>query len=62
MRLVKPADGGVLQFTEERQGVNVVSPAQLFVDLSSARGREGDVAERLLENQLLGMWKEEMEE
>ena len=62
VRLVRPADGGVLQFTEERRGVTVVSPAQLFVDLSNARGREGDVAKRLLENRLAGMWKEEGEE
>lgn len=59
VRMVRPLDGGVLQFAEERQGVILVSPAQLFVDLSNARGREGDVAKRLLENRLLGMWKEE---
>lgn len=62
VRLVKPADEGVLQFTEERQGVTLVNSAQLFVDLSNARGREGDVAERLLENRLVGMWKEDMKE
>ena len=59
VRMVQPSDGGVLQFTERCQGVTLVSPAQLFVDLSNARGREGDVAERLLENRLVGMWKEE---
>ncbi|MDE2982795.1 MAG: hypothetical protein OXU74_16515 [Gemmatimonadota bacterium] len=59
VRLVQPADRGVLQFTERRQGVTLVSAAQLFVDLSNARGREGDVAERLLEKRLVGMWKEE---
>lgn len=61
VRLVQPADEGVLQFTEERQGVTLVNSAQLFVDLSNARGREGDVAERLLEHRLVGMWKEEVE-
>lgn len=54
LRLVRPSDFGVLQFTEEREGVTVVNPVQLFVDLSNGRGREGDVAERLLENQLSG--------
>ena len=62
VRMVQPSDGGVLQFTERCQGVTLVSPAQLFVDLSNARGRERDVAERLLENRLVGMWKEEMTE
>ena len=55
VRLIRPSDAGVLQFTAERQGVTVVNPVQLFVDLSNGRGREGDVAERLLENQLRGM-------
>ena len=59
VRLFQPVDEGVLQFTEERQGVTLVSSPQLFVDLSSARDREGDVAERLLENRLVGMWQEE---
>ena len=62
VRLVRPKDTGVLQFTQEHQGVTVVNPVQLFVDLSNGRGREGDVAERLLENQLRGAWKEESEE
>jgi len=57
VRLVRPSDLGALQFTEEREGVTVVNPVQLFVDLSNGRGREGDVAERLLENQLKGAWK-----
>ena len=60
-RLVKSPDAGILQFTEERRGVTVVSPVQLFVDLSNGRGREGDVAERLLANRLRGMWEEEGE-
>jgi len=58
VRLAKPSDPGVLQFTEERDGVTVVNPVQLFVDLINGRGREGDVAERLLENQLRGTWSE----
>lgn len=52
VRLVKPSDAGVFQFTEQRQGVTLVNPVQLFVDLSSGRGRESDVAERLVENRL----------
>ena len=56
VRLATPSDPGVLQFTEERDGVTVVNPVQLFVDLINGRGRDGDVAERLLENQLRGMW------
>ena len=61
VRLVRPSDLGVLQFTEEREGVRVVNPVQLFVDLTNGRGREGDVAERLLENQLSATWKGEEE-
>ena len=61
VRLVKSPDAGILQFTEERRGVTVVSPVQLFVDLSDGRGREGDVAERLLANRLRGMWEKEGE-
>ena len=61
VRMVRPSDAGVLQFTEERQGVTLVNPVQLFVDLSNGRGREGDVAERLLDNQLRGAWREERE-
>lgn len=57
VRLVRSSDLGVLQFTEEREGATVVNPVQLFVDLSNGRGREGDVAERLLENRLSGTWK-----
>ena len=52
VRLVRASEVGPLQFTREYQGVNVVNPVQLFVDLANGRGREGDVAERLLENQL----------
>ena len=59
VRLVRPTDLGVLQFTEEYGGVRVVNPVQLFVDLSNGRGREGDVAERLLENRLSVTWKGE---
>ena len=59
VRLAKPSEPGVLQFTEERDGVTVVNPVQLFVDLINGRGREGDVAERLLENQLRGTWSVE---
>ena len=59
VRLVRPKDLGVLQFTEEREGARIVNPVQLFVDLINGRGREGDVAERLLENQLSGTWKGE---
>ena len=59
VRLVGPSDPGVLQFTEDRGGVTVVNPAQLFVDLSNGRGREVDVAEQLLENQLRGAWSVE---
>ena len=35
VRLVRPSDAGVLQFTAERQGVTVVNPVQLFVDLEA---------------------------
>ena len=62
VRLVRPTDTGVLQFTEERREVTLVNPVQLFVDLTRGRGREGDVAERLFENQLRGTWNEESEE
>ena len=61
VRLVRPSDAGVFQFTEERQGVTVVNPVQLFVDLSSGRGRESDVAERLVENRLRHAFTEEGE-
>lgn len=52
VRLVRPPDAGVLQFTREQDGVTVVNPVQLFVDLSTAGGREPDVAERLFERRL----------
>ena len=52
VRLVRPSDAGVFQSAEVREGVTLVNPVQLFVDLSNGRGREGDVAERLLESQL----------
>ena len=61
VRPVRPADAGVLQFTEERQGVTLANPVQLFVDLSNGRGREGDVAKKFLENQLRETWREERE-
>lgn len=52
VRLVKPDDAGVFQFSSGRDTVNCVNPVQLFVDLSNGRGREPDVAERLFENSL----------
>lgn len=59
VRLLRAPDAGVLHFTEEREGVRIVNPVQLFVDLANGRGREGDVAERLLENHLRQAWKGE---
>ncbi len=52
VRLVRPPDAGALQFTQVSEGVKLVSPVQLFVDLTNGGGRESDVAERLFENQL----------
>ncbi|MXW67384.1 MAG: hypothetical protein F4Z72_10345 [Gemmatimonadales bacterium] len=52
VRLVRPGDEGVFQFCGEYDTVTVVSPVQLFIDLSNGRGRDPDVAERLFENSL----------
>lgn len=59
VRLVRAADSGVLQFTEEHRGVRIVNPVQLFVDLTNGSGREGNVAQRLLENRLRRAWSGE---
>lgn len=61
VRLVRPSDEGVFQFTEQHQGVAVVNPVQLFVDLSNGRGRETDVAERLVEDRLRDTLTREVE-
>ncbi len=52
VRLVKPSDEGVFQFSGEHDTMTCVNPVQLFVDLYNGRGREPDVAERLFENRL----------
>lgn len=52
LRLVKPPDAGVFQFTQQQSGITIVNPVQLFVDLKQGGGREPDVAERLFESRL----------
>jgi hypothetical protein len=54
--LAIPYDEGVFYGMERHQGVPVVSPIQLYLDLETAGGRGQDAAERILKEVILKKW------
>jgi hypothetical protein len=54
--LVRPYDEGVFDGTEIHEGVPVVSPIQLYLDLETAGCRGQDAAEKILNEVILKKW------
>lgn len=58
LELIHPYDDGVFFGTRKENELNVVSPAQLYLDLSSRPGRGAEAAEFLLDQVLKPAWTE----
>jgi hypothetical protein len=54
--LLLPYDEGVFQGTRDVDGVPVVSPVQLYLDLGSFRGRGEEAAQQILEEVIKPSW------
>jgi hypothetical protein len=54
--LLKPYDDGVFYGTEDKDGSMVVSPIQIYLDLSGIRGRGEEAAEALLDQVIRKTW------
>ena len=52
LELIEPYDEGVFYDVRKVNGLNVVSPVQLYLDLSSRPGRGAEAAEFLLDQVL----------
>lgn len=55
--LVEPYDEGVLYGAAERDGAPVVSPVQLYLDLSRTKGRGEEAAAAILEQVIKPLWR-----
>ena len=49
MSLIEPYDDGVFYAAHEVDGIGVVSPVQLYLDLQGARGRGEEAANAVFE-------------
>lgn len=56
LTILEPYDEGVLYRTEDREGVKVVSPTQLYLDLRNTHGRGEEAADALLEEVIKSRW------
>lgn len=56
--LLTPYDAGVFYGAEEIEGARVVSPIQVYLDVSAMRGRGEDAAKYLLEEVIRRRWQE----
>jgi hypothetical protein len=54
--LLIPFDEGVYYKTKEYDGINIVSPIQLFLDLKGYKGRGDEAAEAIFERIILPSW------
>ncbi len=54
--LLDPYDEGAFYGAEERDGLNVVSPVQLYLDLKGYRGRGEEAAEEVLRTVIKPLW------
>lgn len=54
--LVEPADSGVFIGSRVVEGLRIVSPVQLYLDLKSMKGRGEEVAEEILEEVIKPAW------
>jgi hypothetical protein len=55
--LVEPYDEGVFYGTKEVEGAPVVSPVQLYIDLTQTKGRGGEAASAILEEVIKPTWR-----
>jgi hypothetical protein len=56
MTLMIPFDQGVLYRSKEFDGISVVSPIQLYLDLAGYKGRGEEAAEFLLDKEIKNSW------
>lgn len=54
--LLKPYDEGVFCGARAVDGVRIVSPVQLYLDLSAAKGRSGEAAGQVLQEVIQPLW------
>ncbi len=57
MSLLTPYDDGVFYATRDCEGIRVVSPIQLYLDLHSFRGRGEEAAKVLLDEVIAPQWQ-----
>jgi hypothetical protein len=55
--ILEPYDAGVLYGVKEVEGAPVVSPVQLYLDLSQTKGRGEEAAEAILEQVIKPLWR-----
>jgi len=55
--LLTPYDEGVFYATRDCEGIRVVSPIQLYLDLHGFRGRGEEAAKVLLEEVITPQWQ-----
>lgn len=55
--LIKPYDEGVLYGTREVEGAPVVSPVQVYLDLTQIKGRGEEAALAILEEVIKPQWR-----
>ena len=58
--LIKPYDSGLFYRSEEYDGMPVVSPVQIYLDLNSNKGRGEDAAQFLYERVIKTSWSQNM--
>jgi hypothetical protein len=57
LRLIEPCDDGVFYGVHDVDGVSVVSPVQLYLDVRSTPGRGEEAADALLEQVIKPQWQ-----
>lgn len=62
VELIEPYDEGVFYGQTQEEGLHVVSPIQLYLDLRTRPGRGEEAAETLLREKLRPSWKKQVQE
>ena len=56
VNILSPYDEGVFYDMKGIQGVKIISPVQIYLDLKGIRGRGEEVAETLLNKEISQRW------
>jgi hypothetical protein len=54
--LLEPYDEGLFYGSQDRDGIRVLSPIQIYLDLKNFRGRGEEAAEALLDQVIGDLW------